>query len=121
VKWNEEEFVFWTTKGTGLMKAYNKKELQKLPTTRCSHHNVTLKYERPGRYYMLIPLITKKKANKSEKSTAFDPGVRTFKLVFPLMENLLSMEREISKSYLSWERRWISCNPQWTSITNLPI
>ncbi len=30
VKWNEEGFVFWTTKGTGLVKAYNKKELQKL-------------------------------------------------------------------------------------------
>jgi transposase len=31
---------------------------------------------------MLIPLITKKKENNSEKSIAFDPGVRTFQTVF---------------------------------------
>jgi putative transposase len=82
VRWNKEGFVFWSTKGTGIVRPYKKKELQKLPSEACSHHTVTLKYERPGRYYILIPVVTKKKEGKQEKSIALDPGVRTFQTGF---------------------------------------
>ncbi len=79
------------------MKAYNKKELQKLSSARCSHHTVTLKYERPGSYYMLIPLITKKKENKSERSIAFEPDVRTFQTGFSSDGNFIEYEKGDTK------------------------
>jgi putative transposase len=75
------------------VKAYNKKELQKLPSAKCSHHTVTLKYQRPRRYYMLIPLVTKKKENKSKKSIAFGPGVTTFQTGFPSDGNFVEYRK----------------------------
>jgi IS605 OrfB family transposase len=78
IKWNKEGFAFWSSKGTGLVKPYNKKELLKLPSEGTAYRTVVLRYERLGRYYLLIPLVTEKKENKNEKSIAFDPGVRTF-------------------------------------------
>ncbi len=121
VKWNNEGFIFWSTKGTGILRPYKKNELQKLRSEACSRHTVTLKYEGPGKYYILIPVVTKKKESKREKSIALDPGVRTFQTGFLLMATLSSMEKETSRSCLSWERGWTSCNPRWINITRSPI
>jgi transposase len=88
VKWTNEGFVFWKATGFGLLKPCRKKEMNKL--TKQNNGNseckmsATLKYERPGHYYMIIPIIVKKK-NKSDEATdiiAFDPGVRTFQVGF---------------------------------------
>jgi putative transposase len=80
IKWTDKGFTFWSTKGVGIVKPYNKKELKKLPSCGSCDYKVTIKYESPGRYYLLIPLVTKKKQKQPNSGNviAFDPGVRTF-------------------------------------------
>jgi putative transposase len=88
VTWTDEGFKFWSDSEFGILKPYKKKELTKLTernggSSECKSV-ATLKYERPGRYYMIIP-ITIKKSEPSEEAReviAFDPGVRCFQTGF---------------------------------------
>lgn len=105
IKWNKDGFIFWETKGTGLVKPYKKKELKKLPSRAFSEHKVVVKYERPGRYYLLIPLVTKKKNHASTKTIAFDPGVRTFQTGFNSDGNFVEYGKgEIKKLFTLGKR-----------------
>ena len=66
----------------------NDKELDKLlqDSTTCNQR-YTLKYEYPGRYYLIIPIIKKKQANNN--MIAFDPGVKTFQTGFDSNSNYI--------------------------------
>ncbi len=78
-KWTKTGFKFWPTKGTGLVKPYRKREVNRLPVNECDS-KATIKFESSNRYYLLVPILIDKKprANEEKKVIAFDPGVRTF-------------------------------------------
>jgi hypothetical protein len=42
----KQGFSFWKSKGTRLVKLYKKNKIRKLPSGRCIHYRVTVKYER---------------------------------------------------------------------------
>lgn len=94
IQWNEEGFTFWKTKGTGIVKLFKKKEFKKLSPEGCCHYEVILKYEKPGRYFLCIPELRKKKENKNERMIAFDPGVRTFQTGFDSEGNFVEYGKE---------------------------
>ncbi len=80
VTWDKQGFKFWSRTGIGIVKPYRKRELKRLQGNGALH-KATIKYETPNRYYLLIPIVTKKKTRTQEQVTsviAFDPGVRTF-------------------------------------------
>jgi transposase len=64
IKWNKDEFVFRSTRGTGSVKPYKKKELMGLSPKGSSDYKVTLKYERSSRYCLLIPVVIKKQSEQ---------------------------------------------------------
>jgi len=88
VNWDNSGFTFWKTTAFGVLKPCRKQEMKKLTERNgdikeCKM-SCTLKYERPGRYYMIIPIVVKKKQTHQEATDviAFDPGVRTFQVGF---------------------------------------
>jgi transposase len=86
VKWNDEEFSFWPNSKLGPLKVRQKRELKrlsKLEASKESHARAILKYESPGRYYMIILSIQKKKKKISTgRIVALDPGVNQFQVGF---------------------------------------
>ncbi len=79
VTWSHEGLKFWSRTCVGVMVSYKLKELNKLKGFECKSR-VTIKYESPNRYYLLIPVIVNKKKGSNEKENviALDSGVRTF-------------------------------------------
>ncbi len=78
-------FLFWTSY-IGKIKVKQKRELKRLTELipeQSSDNSAILKYESPGRYYMIISYKTKiKKRENNNKIVALDPGVRTFQTGF---------------------------------------
>jgi len=85
IKWDKKAFSFWPTKELGKLKTTQKRELKRLSKvvgSNSSNRTCILKYYH-GRYYMIVPFVTKiKEKKKNEKIIALDPGVRTFQTGF---------------------------------------
>jgi IS605 OrfB family transposase len=83
VTWNKDGFKFWPRTGVGIVRPYKQRELNRLEQNECKFR-VTIKYESPNRYFLLIPIVInkKKRKEKEESVIAFDPGVRTFQTGF---------------------------------------
>jgi len=92
VKWSYDKnepkggFIVWPTYIKGEIKVKQKRELKRLtdliPEKGCDYTAI-LKYESPGRYYMIVPFKMKiKKREPNGKIIALDPGVRTFQTGF---------------------------------------
>jgi len=65
VTWSGKGFKFWSRTCIGVVKLYKVRELNKLKGFECSR--VTVKYESPNRYYLLIPVIVNKKKRMKRK------------------------------------------------------
>jgi putative transposase len=79
--------------------------LKKLSSQRFSDYRATVKYERPGGYYILIPIVIKKTNSPSNKVIAFDPGVRTFQTGFNSDGNFVEYGKgEIKKLFTLGKR-----------------
>ena len=101
IRWTKNGFSFWSSKGTGHVKPYHKRELNRLPGNEC-HSRATIKYESPGKYYLLIPILIDKKTRNTMKQSAiaFDPGVRTFQTGFNNKGQFVEYgKREIGKLF----------------------
>ena len=85
ITWNEKGFSFWSTFKLGTLKSKQKRELRRLSEvvgSKSSDRTCILKYHH-GRYYMIVPFVTKAKKKKTNKKIiALDPGVRTFQTGF---------------------------------------
>ncbi len=83
ITWTNEGFKFWSRTGVGIVKLYKQRELERLNGNEC-RSRVTIKYESPNRYYLLIliTIIKKERTFEEESVIAFDPGVRTFQTGF---------------------------------------
>jgi transposase len=86
VKWDDESFFFWRNSKIGALKVRQKRELKrlsKLESSKESHSRAILKYESPGRYYMVVLSVQKKKKKTPNgKILALDPGVNQFQVGF---------------------------------------
>ena len=82
VKFEPSGFSFWPRMKIGAVKVAKKKELEKvrkLCGEEGSKNRATLKYESPGRYYLIFSYVaTKKDIKERTTAIALDPGVRTF-------------------------------------------
>jgi len=91
VKWTYDEksegngFKVWPN-FIGNIKVKQKRELRRLTEiipSKSSDYSSVLKYESPGKYYMIIIYKTKiQQKNNNQKIIALDPGVRTFQTGF---------------------------------------
>ena len=85
IKWDKNAFSFWKKYKLGELKTTQKRELKRLSKvvgSNSSDRTCILKYYH-GRYYMIVPFVTKiKEKKKNEKIIALDPGVRTFQTGF---------------------------------------
>jgi hypothetical protein len=105
IQWNKDGFTFWKRKGTGLIKPYKKKELNKLLSQGFSAYRVTVKYEIPVRYYILITIVNKKRNSTSNKVIVFDTGMRTFQTGFNSDGNFVEYLREEIKKQFALGKR----------------
>lgn len=82
VSWTHSGFKFWSTKGIGTVKPLIKKDFVKVKSLcggKGCMKTVTLKYESPGRWFMIFPHVKKKeKILPARPIIALDPGIRTF-------------------------------------------
>jgi hypothetical protein len=83
VKFTASGFSFWERMKIDTVKVAKKRELEalkKLCGEEGSKNRATLKYESPGRYYLIFSYATKKKKTDERTTTAIalDPGVCTF-------------------------------------------
>ena len=85
IKWDKKAFSFWKRSKLGELKTTQKRELKRLSKViglNSSNRTCILKYYH-GRYYMIVPFVTKiKEKKKNEKIIALDPRVRTFQTGF---------------------------------------
>jgi IS605 OrfB family transposase len=91
ITWNDKGFLFWKKSKIGIVRPWKKKkksfiELDKLKQyhpDKKVHYKVTIKYESPGRYHIVIPIVKKKQAIENRTgAVSFDPGVRCFQTGF---------------------------------------
>lgn len=65
VTWKDDEgFKFWRNSKIGKIKVHQKRELKRLSAltpSQFSDHKATLKYESPGRYFMIVSFVIQKK------------------------------------------------------------
>jgi transposase len=86
-RWTDTGFVFLKKHMKyEELRVFRRRELEKLTTLvgiQNTHNRVTLKYERPGRWYLVVPVDVPKTTtmaldNDEARVVALDPGVRTF-------------------------------------------
>jgi IS605 OrfB family transposase len=119
LKWDDTGFYFWPSK-INRVKVKFKRELEKLnqyfldgvfnsrPKSKQKgepskfqgqcHCTVTLKYESPGRYYMIVPILKRQTKteprNENFKFISFDPGVKTFQTGMDHEGNIIEIGKE---------------------------
>lgn len=92
IKWNYDKhskdnngFVFWPT-FIGKIKVKQQRELRRLSEiipSKSSDYSAVLKYESPGKYYMIVIFKTEiQKRENNQKIIALDPGIRCFQTGF---------------------------------------
>jgi transposase len=79
--------------------------LKKLSSQKVSDYRVTVKYERLGRYYILITIVIKKTNSPNNKVIAFDSRVRTFQTGFGSDENFVEYGKEEIKKLFTFGKR----------------
>ena len=113
VSWDKDGFQFWPRKKLGVIKPKRRKDFEYVKQL-CANQEtkrgkkkgcmktVILKYEYPGRWFMIFPHVRKKKEKTESKPiVVLDPGIRTFQVGYDSTGKITEYgDRNINRIFL---------------------